>query len=221
MAGHEVWWATVRRAALAAWLLLGVGLVAGTRWSYGELGWGGFWGWDPVENSGLLPWLAALAFLHAARRAKVDGQRQPSAGLVALAGVPFCFSLLGACLSRSGAAKSVHAFADARAVGRGLFLLLIVAVGILAWTGIRAARRQVARSRAESAPTSSAEAPRAARPQSAALAAGVVVLLAIAAVVAFGTVFPVLSRLAGAGTVDVTARYYATVVTRWPSLPPS
>jgi cytochrome c-type biogenesis protein CcmF len=198
----RIWLAATRRWMLAAWLLLGVGLVAGAHWSYVELGWGGFWGWDPVENSGLLPWLAATAFLHAARKSTVDGDRHVPPGMAALAAVPFCFSLLGAAVSRSGAAQSVHAFAQATAVGRGLVAVLVIAVAAVVLTGARAQRRQPPAGRA--AATGS---------QSLALAGGVVLLLAVAAAVAVGTAFPVLARAAAGQSIDVTARYYAMVVT--------
>jgi cytochrome c-type biogenesis protein CcmF len=198
----RAWWSAIRRATMVAWLLLGIGLIAGARWSYVELGWGGFWGWDPVENSGLLPWLAATAFLHAARRSTIDRERQAPVGVVVLAAIPFCFSLLGAALSRSGAAQSVHAFADARAVGWGLLMLFLVALAVLVVAVARATRV---------APSRPALVRR--RLESVALGAGVVVLLATAAVVAFGTLYPVFDRLVSGQTITVTARYYATVVT--------
>jgi cytochrome c-type biogenesis protein CcmF len=196
------WLATTRKWMLAAWLLLGIGLVTGAHWSYVEVGWGGFWAWDPVENSGLLPWLAAIAFLHAARRSRIDGDREVPASLAAMAALPFCFSLLGAAVSRSGAAQSVHAFAEATTVGQGLLALLVAAVTAVAGLWLRAQRRH---------PQPAILAP--AGRQSMALAGGVVLLLAVAVVVAFGTVFPVLAHAVTGQTVDVTARYFATVVT--------
>ena len=193
----EAWLAATRRWMLVAWLLLGVALIAGAHWAYVELGWGGFWGWDPVENSGLLPWLAATAFLHRAR-----GNNTGSPSLAALAVFPFALSLVGTAVSRSGAAQSVHAFAQATAVGRGLLAVVVVAVGAAVILVGRAALRE----------------PQPAAPpgrdwQRRALAAAAVALLALVLVIGVGTVFPVLAHAVGGQTIEVTTRYYGRVVT--------
>jgi cytochrome c-type biogenesis protein CcmF len=198
----QAWLAATRRWMLVAWLLLGVGLVAGAHWAYAELGWGGFWGWDPVENSGLLPWLAATAFLHRARATAGERDLQHLTGLAGLAALPFCLSLLGATVSRSGAAPSVHAFAQAAAVGRGLLAVLTATVGAVLLLVVRAERRRPVPVRGK-----------ALAPQQAALAAGVILLLAVTAAVAVGTVFPAVAHAATGHTVAVTTRYYAAVVT--------
>jgi cytochrome c-type biogenesis protein CcmF len=195
----RAWLARTRKWMTGAWLVLGIGLVAGAHWAYVELGWGGFWGWDPVENSGLLPWLAATAFLHAAWRAA----RRPAdgaipVGVAVLAAIPFCVSVLGAAISRSGAAQSVHAFAHGVSVGRGLTVVLVVLVVTVAVLAARAHKGHGA----VSVDTANM-----------AVLGGVALLLATGVVVGIGTVFPVVAHAATGNTIAVTSRYYASVVT--------
>jgi cytochrome c-type biogenesis protein CcmF len=123
----EAWTTQVRRWLLVPWTLLAVGMVAGAHWAYVELGWGGYWAWDPVENTALLPWLAATAAVH---RLRVAGSRRPAAAFV---GTAFLLALLGGLLTRSGATLSVHAFAADEAIGRALAgLLLVATIGFVA-----------------------------------------------------------------------------------------
>ena len=123
------WARWVRPWALAAWSLLTVGIMLGSFWAYYELGWGGWWFWDPVENASFMPWLVAAALLHSAI---VTERRGALAGwTVFLALAAFTFSMLGAFLVRSGVLTSVHAFAvDPR---RGVLLLIIL--GVMAGAG--------------------------------------------------------------------------------------
>jgi cytochrome c-type biogenesis protein CcmF len=123
------WARWVRPWTLAAWSLLTVGIMLGSFWAYYELGWGGWWFWDPVENASFMPWLAATALLHSAI---VTEKRGALAGwTVFLALAAFTFSMLGAFLVRSGVLTSVHAFAvDPR---RGVLLLIIL--GLMAGGG--------------------------------------------------------------------------------------
>ena len=103
------WFAAVRPFALASWYFLTMGLVLGMIWAYEELGWGGYWAWDPVENAGLIPWLTATAYLHT-----VMAQRRRQMFLmlnVVLAVVTFELTIFGTFLTRSGFIQSVHAFA--------------------------------------------------------------------------------------------------------------
>jgi len=95
--------------ALGSWLFLGLGLLLGARWAYDVLGWGGYWGWDPVENAGLMPWLTATGLVHAL--AAPDRRGGARAWAVALAVVSFLLVILGTYITRSGAIVSVHAFA--------------------------------------------------------------------------------------------------------------
>jgi cytochrome c-type biogenesis protein CcmF len=116
------WARWVRPWALAAWSLLTVGITLGSFWAYYELGWGGWWFWDPVENASFMPWLVATALLHSAI---VTEKRGALAGwTLFLSLAAFSFSMLGAFLVRSGVLTSVHAFAvDPK---RGVLLLIIL-----------------------------------------------------------------------------------------------
>jgi cytochrome c-type biogenesis protein CcmF len=105
----ENWPAAARRWTLAAWLFLGLGLLLGARWAYDVLGWGGYWGWDPVENAGLMPWLTATALLHGV---VMQGERRGfRVWNVLLAVFSFVLVLFGTFTTRSGLIQSVHAFA--------------------------------------------------------------------------------------------------------------
>ena len=102
------WIAAIRRFSLAAWLCLGVGILLGARWSYVELGWGGYWGWDPVENASLMPWLTGTAFLHSIMIQEKRGMLKVwNVSLVLATGT---LAVLGTFLVRSGVLDSIHAF---------------------------------------------------------------------------------------------------------------
>ncbi len=118
------WGRWVRPWTLAAWVNLTIGIALGSWWAYYELGWGGFWFWDPVENASFMPWLIAAALLHSA--IVVEKREALKAWTILLAILAFGFSLIGAFIVRSGILTSVHAFANDP--DRGVFLLLIFAV---------------------------------------------------------------------------------------------
>src|SRR5256714_4401636 len=102
------WIRSTRRFALAAWFFLGVGILLGARWSYSELGWGGYWAWDPVENASLMPWLTGTAFLHSVIIQEKRGMLKIwNVSLVLATGV---LAILGTFLVRSGILDSIHAF---------------------------------------------------------------------------------------------------------------
>jgi cytochrome c-type biogenesis protein CcmF len=102
------WIRATRRFAMASWLLLGVGILLGARWSYSELGWGGYWGWDPVENASLMPWLTGTAFLHSIMIQEKRGMLKVwNASLVLATGT---LAITGTFLVRSGILNSIHAF---------------------------------------------------------------------------------------------------------------
>ena len=116
------WGRWVRPWTLAAWMFLTVGIALGSWWAYYELGWGGFWFWDPVENASFMPWLIATALLHSA--IVVEKREALKSWTILLAILAFGFSLLGAFIVRSGVLTSVHAFAvDPE---RGVLLLMIM-----------------------------------------------------------------------------------------------
>ncbi len=118
------WARWVRPWTLAAWLFLTVGIGLGSWWAYYELGWGGFWFWDPVENASFMPWLLAAALLHSA--IVVEKRESLKSWTILLAILAFGFSLLGTFIVRSGVLTSVHAFANDPE--RGVFILAILGI---------------------------------------------------------------------------------------------
>ncbi len=133
----RLWAKWMRPWIMAAWCALTLGIALGSWWAYYELGWGGWWFWDPVENASLMPWLAATALLHSAIVVEKRGQLKSWTVLLAI--LAFSLSLVGTFIVRSGLLTSVHSFASDPA--RGVFILgiLLVAVGIplllYAWRG--------------------------------------------------------------------------------------
>ena len=107
--GNE-WIDSVRKWAIVAWLVTGMGLLLGSAWAYGVLGWGGYWGWDPVENSALMPWLVGTAFVHSIIIQKRRGMLKVWNMVLII--VAFGLSMLGTFLDRSGVLSSVHSFAS-------------------------------------------------------------------------------------------------------------
>lgn len=118
------WARWVRPWTLAAWMFLTAGIAMGSYWAYYELGWGGWWFWDPVENASFMPWLSGTALLHSAVVMEKRGALKIWTILLSI--ITFSFSLLGTFLVRSGVLTSVHSFANDP--GRGLFILAILCV---------------------------------------------------------------------------------------------
>src|SRR5206468_8792563 len=119
----DAWVADIRRWSLAAWLFLSIGILLGAQWAYVELGWGGYWAWDPVENASLLPWLTATGLLHSIISQQRRGMfRGWTAGLVA---ATFVLCIFGTYLTRSGVVQSVHAFRPSQI---GTFFLVFLCV---------------------------------------------------------------------------------------------
>ncbi len=116
------WARWVRPWALSAWIFLTIGIALGSYWAYYELGWGGWWFWDPVENASFMPWLASTALLHSA--IVVEKRNTLKSWTILLAILSFSFSLIGTFIVRSGVLTSVHAFANDPT--RGVYLLAIV-----------------------------------------------------------------------------------------------
>jgi len=102
------WLKVIRRYTLFAWLFLGLGNLLGARWAYVELGWGGYWGWDPVENSAFMPWLAGTAFLHSVMIQEKKGMLK--IWNMVLITLTFVLTILGTFITRSGVISSVHSF---------------------------------------------------------------------------------------------------------------
>ncbi|MFT5869807.1 MAG: cytochrome c-type biogenesis protein CcmF [Paracoccaceae bacterium] len=116
------WARWVRPWTLAAWIFLTIGIALGSWWAYYELGWGGFWFWDPVENASFMPWLIAAALLHSA--IVVEKREALKSWTILLAILAFGFSLIGTFIVRSGVLTSVHAFANDPE--RGVYILIIL-----------------------------------------------------------------------------------------------
>jgi cytochrome c-type biogenesis protein CcmF len=121
------WIRATRRFALIAWAFLGFGLLLGARWSYTELGWGGYWAWDPVENAALMPWLLGTAFLHSIMVQEKRGMLKVWNATLIVG--TFSMALLGTFLVRSGVLQSIHAFGDSTVGPYILGLIGVVLVG--------------------------------------------------------------------------------------------
>ncbi|MCW3034058.1 MAG: heme lyase CcmF/NrfE family subunit [Solirubrobacterales bacterium] len=135
------WIRAIRRFAFAGWLFLGVGILLGARWSYSELGWGGYWGWDAVENASLMPWLTATAFLHSLMIQEKRGMLKVwNVSLVLATGT---LAIMGTFLVRSGVLNSIHAFGGATL---GVPFVTLIGVLIVASIYLVLSRRDMLRS---------------------------------------------------------------------------
>ena len=130
------WIRTTRRFAILAWAFLSVGILLGARWSYSELGWGGYWAWDPVENASLMPWLIGTAFLHSIMVQERRGMLR--IWNVSLICATFALALVGTFLVRSGILDSIHAFGASTVGGPLLALIAVTVLGSAALIASRA-----------------------------------------------------------------------------------
>ncbi|TAN33976.1 heme lyase CcmF/NrfE family subunit [bacterium] len=187
------WIAHTRRFALMAWGLQTTGLVLGMWWAYHVLGWGGYWGWDPVENVALLPWLATTAYLHSSQVQRMRGRlRAWNFGLVILA---FLLVVFGTFIVRSGVVPSVHTFAIS-AIGPWFLAFLFICLAFSA--ALLAIRAPSFGSRAEPAPLVSREG---------AFVLQNLLLVGVIVVIFWGTILPLVSGMLGRESV-VGAPYY-------------
>jgi cytochrome c-type biogenesis protein CcmF len=190
----EGWLVETRRATLLAWGFLTAGILLGAWWSYEVLGWGGYWGWDPVENASLLPWLTGTAYLHSVMVQERRGMLR--VWNLSLLCATFSLTILGTFLTRSGVLESVHAFSDGDI---GVWLLtffgavVAVTLGLIAWRGDRL------RSPGQIDSPASREG---------AFLANNVLFAAFAFVVLLGTVFPLLAEIVQDRPVTVGAPYF-------------
>src|SRR5829696_3101496 len=123
----ERWIVATRRWTLAAWAFLGVGQLLGAHWAYEEVGWGGYYAWDPVENAALMPWLAATAFLHSVMIQEKRGMLK--VWNVVLVSLAFCLALFGTFLTRSGVVNSIHSFTQS-SIGPWFLAFIVIAVAV-------------------------------------------------------------------------------------------
>jgi cytochrome c-type biogenesis protein CcmF len=192
------WGRWVRPWALAAWAFLTLGIALGSWWAYYELGWGGYWFWDPVENASLLPWLAGCALLHSA--IVVEKREALKTWTVFLALLAFGLSLLGTFLVRSGVLNSVHAFANDPA--RGVFILALLMLYLGGGFALFAWRAAAMQPTGVFAPLS----------REGALVLNNLLLCSIAAVVLVGTLYPMFADLLLGQKISVGPPFFNTAV---------
>ncbi len=193
------WARWVRPWTLAAWMFLTVGIALGSWWAYYELGWGGFWFWDPVENASFMPWLFATALLHSA--VVTEKREALKSWTVLLAIIAFGFSLLGTFIVRSGVLTSVHAFANDPE--RGVFILAILFVFTGGALTLYAARAHAMEAKGVFGLVS----------RESALVANNVLLAVSSLVVFVGTLWPLLAEMAFGRVLSVGAPFFDAAFT--------
>jgi len=175
------WIRATRRFALIAWTFLGFGLLLGARWSYTELGWGGYWAWDPVENAALMPWLLSTAFLHSIMVQEKRGMLKVWNACLVVG--TFSMALLGTFLVRSGVLQSIHAFGDNTV---GPYILGLIGVVVIGSTLLIVSRLDDLRSPKRIDSLVSREA---------IFLVNNLLLVGLTAVIFWGTFFPLISEL--------------------------
>ncbi len=188
------WARWVRPWTLMAWMFLTLGIALGSWWAYYELGWGGWWFWDPVENSSFMPWLVATALLHSA--IVVEKRDTLKAWTVLLAILAFSFSLIGTFIVRSGVLTSVHAFANDPK--RGMFILVILAIAIGGGLTLYALRANQLKSNAVFSTLS----------RESGLVLNNLLLSVAAAVVFIGTIWPLVTEMLLDRKISVGAPFF-------------
>src|SRR5213082_1789296 len=190
----ERWIVATRRWTLAAWTFLGVGQLLGAHWAYVEIGWGGYYAWDPVENAALMPWLAATAFLHSVMIQEKRGMLKVwNMVLVALA---FNLSLFGTFLTRSGVIDSIHSFAKSSIGGwflAFLGLMIFLSIALIRW------RLPLLRTKTKLESLVSREAT---------FLYNNLLLVALALTILWGVLYPILSDAVRGETRSVSKPYY-------------
>jgi cytochrome c-type biogenesis protein CcmF len=175
------WIRATRRFALIAWAFLGFGLLLGARWSYTELGWGGYWAWDPVENAALMPWLLGTAFLHSIMVQEKRGMLKVWNATLIVG--TFSMALLGTFLVRSGVLQSIHAFGDNTV---GPYILGLIGVVLVGSTALIVSRLDDLRSPKRIDSLASRES---------VFLVNNLLLVGMTAVIFWGTFFPLISEL--------------------------
>jgi len=193
------WARWVRPWALLAWITLTIGIALGSWWAYYELGWGGWWFWDPVENASFMPWLIAVALLHSA--IVVEKRETLKSWTVLLAILGFSFSLIGTFIVRSGVITSVHAFANDPE--RGVFILVILVIAIGGALTLYAMRANSFRSNVVFSPVS----------RESGLILNNLLLVVSTIVVFVGTIWPLLAELVMGRKLSVGAPFFELAFT--------
>ena len=190
----ERWIVATRRWTIAAWAFLGVGQLLGAHWAYIEIGWGGYYAWDPVENAALMPWLAATAFLHSVMIQEKRGMLKVwNVLLVVLA---FCLSLFGTFLTRSGIIQSIHSFTQSSIGPWFLGFICLITAGSLA---LVFARLPLLRTKTRLESLVSREAT---------FLYNNLLLVALALTILWGVVYPLLSEAVTGQASTVSKPYY-------------
>lgn len=193
----DEWIRTTRRWTLVAWIFLTIGLVLGGRWAYDVLGWGGFWGWDPVENAMLMPWLTGTAFLHSVMMAEKRGMlKRWNMVLIILT---YSLSLFGTFITRTGIIGSVHAFSKS---AMGPVFFLFIGLTFLGSMSLLFSRWHLLKSEHDVESFFSREA---------AFLLQNMLFLAITFAVFWGTVFPMISELVNGTKITVGPPYFKMV----------
>ena len=193
----ERWIHTTRVWTMITWLFQSIGILLGARWAYVVLGWGGYWGWDPVENASLLPWLTGTAFLHSVMMQEKKGMMK--VWNIVLISATFFLCIFGTMMTRGGLVSSVHAFAQSE-IGIYFVWYLIVGIGITAYLII--SRLDYLRSEAELDSVVSRES---------SFLFNNVMLLASCFAVLWGTLFPVISEYFTGDKITVGAPFFNKV----------
>jgi cytochrome c-type biogenesis protein CcmF len=192
--GDERWIVATRRWTLAAWAFLGIGQLIGAHWAYVEVGWGGYYAWDPVENAALMPWLAATAFLHSVMVQEKKGMLKIwNMLLVVLA---YCLSLFGTFLTRSGIESSIHSFTESSIGGWFLGFIVVITLGSLA---LIYARLPLLRSKTKFESLVSREA---------SFLYNNLLLVAFCLTILWGVMYPIVSQLVQGESSAVRGPYY-------------
>ena len=190
----DAWIQTTRRWTLVTWLFQSTGVMLGMAWAYHVLGWGGYWGWDPVENASVLPWLAGTAFLHSVMMQEKKGMMK--VWNMVLISTTFFLCILGTFLTRSGVVQSVHAFARSEI---GKYFVTFMALGIAATIYLILDRLDYLKSEAELESVVSRES---------SFLFNNLILLASCFAVLWGTLFPVISEAVSGDKISLDADWY-------------
>jgi cytochrome c-type biogenesis protein CcmF len=190
----ELWIVATRRWTLLAWTFLGVGQLLGAHWAYVEIGWGGYYAWDPVENAALMPWLAATAFLHSVMIQEKRGMLKIWNVLLVVGA--FCLSLFGTFLTRSGVLNSVHSFT---VTSLGPWFLGFIAVIVAGSVAIVLSRLELLRARTRLESVVSREAT---------FLYNNLLLVALCLTILWGVIYPLLSEAVRGESVTVGPPYY-------------
>ncbi len=193
----EKWIHITRRWTMVTWLFLTCGIFLGAHWAYSVLGWGGYWGWDPVENASLMPWLTGTAFLHSVMMQEKRGMMKT--WNVWLIFSTFMLAIFGTLLTRSGLVSSVHAFAQS-SIGSWFWAFLIVVLSVCLFTFILQRDHLKTENKLESLVS-----------RESSFLFNNLVLLAACFTVLWGTLFPVLSEYVQGNRVTVGAPFYNRV----------